>query len=47
MKYVLKSVLQINLHINCPSTAWKSFFVFEELSEVSNKQWVLFSLLDI
>ena len=37
MKYVLKSVLQINLHINCPFTALKSFFTFEELSEVPNK----------
>ena len=33
MKYVLKSVLQINLPINCPFTASKSFFTFEELSE--------------
>ena len=36
-KYVLKYVLQINLHINCPFIALKSFFTFEELSEVPNK----------
>ena len=38
MKYVLKSVLQISLFINCPFTASKSFFTFEELSEVPNKR---------